>query len=71
MLSERREEFFLPLCDSRRDNFFRHREREMREERIEWRRERRKNEMGLKFNFVFLACDSAKFDRREQFDRRD
>ena len=33
-------EFLLPLHDSRRDNFFCHQEREMREERIEWKRER-------------------------------
>ena len=41
---ERWEEFLLPLRDSRHDNFFQHREREMREEIIEWRRERRESE---------------------------
>ena len=41
---ERREEFLLPLLDSCCDNFFCHREREMREEIIEWRTERRESE---------------------------
>ena len=42
----------------------------MREERIAEKREEREKSFKLYF-CLFLACDSAKFDRWERVDRRD